>query len=277
MRNKAPAIRHRQSGTAIRKGFTLVEMLTVIAIAGLLLSLILPAVMDARGAARRLSCANNEHQIGTALAEFESTHGHFPPSFAGANPSTSVPRLLWSYSPSSWLAAELSGPSLAAKVPTLQVNPFWDPDWNGIDLPSPTALRCPDDSYTVDRASNYRYCRGVLPLWPKDPGGVFIHFHAIRTAEITDGLSTTAFASERPVSMPIPGSPDRRRDLMVFDHLNTPDIASTCISANRGNTADAWWWNTEPAGNVWFSGALDPQRLLPSLSTQQRLGGLPQG
>jgi prepilin-type processing-associated H-X9-DG protein len=219
------------------------------------LSIILPAVLGARAAARRMGCANNLHQIGTALTQFESTHGHFPGSFAGGTASTVVPRREWSYSPSSLIAAELSGPSLAEQVPTIpDLDAPWNPDWNEIDLDSPNVLRCPDDSLAIGRASNYRYCRGVLPLWPKDPGGVFIHFRAIRAAEITDGLSTTAFASERLVSSPSPGRPDRKRDLMVFDEHDTPDVTAACIAANQGDQADAWWWNTEPVGNNWLSG-----------------------
>lgn len=66
---------------------------------------------------------------------------------------------------------------------------------------------------------------------------MFIHVRAIRTAQITDGLSTAAFASERLVSMPVTDRPDRRRDLMVCDHHDTPDIASGCIAANQGDTA----------------------------------------
>ncbi len=246
----------RHSPTDGRRGFTLVELLTVLAIIGLLISLILPAVMDARAAARRMSCANNLHQIGTALSQFESTHGHFPGCYAGlAGPWIGSPREEWSYSPSSLMAAELSGPSLAEQVPISQpLNQPFNPDWEGVDLPSPAVLRCPDDSYATGRATNYRFCRGILPLWPKDPGGVFISNEATRAAEISDGLSTTAFASERLVSRPRAGWPDRRRDLVVFDPAQTPDVASACVTANQGGTTSVLEWNTQPVGDPWLSG-----------------------
>ncbi|MDA0284086.1 MAG: DUF1559 domain-containing protein [Planctomycetota bacterium] len=101
-----------------RSGFTLIELLVVIAIIAILVALLLPAVQQAREAARRSQCKNNLKQIGLAIHNYHDVFSSFPP---GVVPQDSVGRR-----GASWLTRILPYLDQAASYDQIT---FDDTDW----------------------------------------------------------------------------------------------------------------------------------------------------
>jgi prepilin-type processing-associated H-X9-DG protein/prepilin-type N-terminal cleavage/methylation domain-containing protein len=201
-----------------REGFTLIELLVVIVIIAGLVVLLLPAVQQAREAARRAQCTNNLKQMGLALHHYETTIGSFPMSYAAASrfvdgATDTSPGWSWG----------------AMILPQLEQRPLFDAANFGLPVEAPQNVTaasaslgvflCPSDSpsdgpFAIDDGngvvlarlapSSYAACVGddatdtATGLNNDGLGrGVFFRNSRVRNAEITDGTSQTIALGER--------------------------------------------------------------------------------
>ena len=218
----------------VQRGFTLIELLVVIAIIAILIALLLPAVQQAREAARRTQCKNNLKQIGLAMHNYHDTFGTLPPGWiAGLGMSfnlttqTGTGTNAWgNWSWSAFILPQLEQSNLynQLQVGPVDVRDALDNPTQRTLLQTPlNAFRCASDiapqtndqrpvrsrvgtTYPV-ATSNYvgwnSDSRGYLPgetsgtAATADRAGLFTMNQATKFRDITDGLSNTFMVGER--------------------------------------------------------------------------------
>ncbi|EGF25291.1 protein containing DUF1559 [Rhodopirellula baltica SH28] len=88
--NQTTSHHYKRSSTDSRVGFTVLELLVVVAIIGVLIALLMPAIGSAREAARRLQCTNHLREIGLAMQNHHSTENKLPVGWSFSPGSTSA-------------------------------------------------------------------------------------------------------------------------------------------------------------------------------------------
>ncbi len=144
-------MRSSHSRRLAARGFTLIELLVVIAIIAVLIALLLPAVQQAREAARRSQCQNNLKQMGLAISNYHDVHKLFPPGEIHGNSSGTPHAFAWDHHIGNW---------------TCVIFPFLDqtPAYDQLDFETWGA----GAQYTVNNQRLLRERFSVL-LCPSDP------------------------------------------------------------------------------------------------------------
>ncbi|MBX3452053.1 MAG: DUF1559 domain-containing protein [Planctomycetaceae bacterium] len=161
-----------------RAGFSLLELLTVLAVITVLLALLLPAIQRARSTARMLECRSRLHQIGIATHSYVEMFETFPSG--GVGTLGCLYALLPYMDQASVFQRTEAIADLRAKMAAIPVIP---------------AYLCPEDP--TDKSNNvasYSTNKGLLRAVGQMRGFVF---EPVKPADVTDGLSQTAFASEQ--------------------------------------------------------------------------------
>jgi prepilin-type N-terminal cleavage/methylation domain-containing protein/prepilin-type processing-associated H-X9-DG protein len=270
-------LRKRVANMRKRVGFTLVELLVVVAIIGVLVALLLPAVQSAREAARRNQCANNLKQLGLALHNFEGQVKRFP---WGSEDSA-----IWGPACHTYLLPVLEQKAIQDQmVLTYAEGSTADTTVSGQSLAyhelastmRPKVFRCPSELYTYRDMlygyTNYHTNWGSWVVlrnqWDGAFGTNFVPYgtvpkvEATRFGMITDGTSNTLAFAE--VANGVGGDPkmrDSRRDCYSATRPSPTSVQSVrnallAIDPKTAGTLSGWNWRGYPwrEGSIWRNG-----------------------
>lgn len=253
------SIMNRSSIQLRRNGITLIEMVVVLAIIGMLCSILIPAVQRVRETARRVGCQSNLRQIGVGVADYESLYGVLP-NGSGLRftllPFLGMSDIYSRYDPTIQSAGREPAYDRIRPIkiplylcPSEYVDPIQKWSWGG----TVTASSYPSCFGSGLVASNFTF-DGAFGVWGMTYSGPPCPM--IRLSDITDGTSNVAAISEWLI-----GGLEKRRLRAVWE---TPlmygplqvDVYRDLCEYLPADPASLGWTGSEFHGFPWYSGAI---------------------
>ncbi|WP_197996353.1 DUF1559 domain-containing protein [Gimesia panareensis] len=257
-----------------RRGFTLIELLVVIAIIAILIALLLPAVQQAREAARRTQCKNHLKQLGLAIHNYASSYRYLPPG-ASVDLSVSSTGNNGSWGVHGRILPMLEQGNLYANV---DLSTAWDFQTaiDGLKIP---VFACPSDPnsdkvrdpgggkvklYPTNYGFNYGTWFVFNPTNGNGGNGAFFPNASLTMASFTDGTSNTLLAAEVKGWQPY----TRNGGPSTTTIPGTASAAATIVASGsqfKTNTGHTEW----PDGRVHHTGftvTLNPNTYVPYTS-----------
>ncbi|PQO43482.1 DUF1559 domain-containing protein [Blastopirellula marina] len=244
-----------------RRAFTLVELLVVIAIIGVLIALLLPAVQQAREAARRMHCTNNLKQMGLALHNYHDTNRAFVAQRGGNYGYQSGHVGLLPFLEQGALYSQISQPGGSYL-------PFGPRPWDTAFEPFKQGVQtflCPSQpAHIMDadptgwmgdkKRNSYMYCMGDSSANSTNQfRGMFTAYRYMKFRDCVDGTTNTIFMAER-------RQPVSDRDLGHTVRANSTAAAMPTNCRSEFNTATKQYVSSANLGNFvginWVDGSM---------------------